>query len=106
MDKKSVWYALILSFVRVVLATIGGALLRKGIIDQGLLDRLLSEGSAQIVGVLITFVVLGWSFRDKIINAIRHYFALEALPGTPPELIDSQVARLGWRAKLSLLFRE
>lgn len=102
MNPDTVWAALIGAFVRALLLAIFTPLVTKGIIDDALLQRLLGEGGAQIVGVIMMALVLLWSWRNKILEWFKLRLALDAAPGTEtPGTIAANAANVSFTEKMS-----
>ncbi len=103
--KDSIWVSLLSAFVRWLLVFVAGALARKGIIDQALIDRFMSEGTASIVACLLALVALAWSFRAKIIEWLQFHFALTSERFTPPSDVRGAVRALSTKEQIGLALK-
>lgn len=107
MDKtKTVWGALAGSFIRALLTVIGAFLMRKGLIDQALLDRLLTEGTAELLGFALVGAMLLWSMRDKIIGFLKVHIGLLSAPKTTSAQVDTAVSNMPIGDKLKVALTE
>jgi hypothetical protein len=103
MDKdKTVWAGILGSFIRVALTFIGSRLLAKGLISQELLDRLLTEGTAQILGYALVGVAILWSLRNKIIGFVKMRVALLSPPKTSAAEVDTAVSEIPLTEKIAI----
>lgn len=102
---STVWGALIGALIRWILMLIAGPLVAKGIIGDDLLERLMSEGTAQIVAGVISVGVLLWSFRAKIVAWVKLRFALNAEPTASISAVESRVSAVPETTKVSMALK-
>lgn len=90
----NVWKALFGTLLRALLLFVFNPLRKHGVIDQVLFDRLVDEGSQQILDGVITALVILWSCRQKIEAHLIAHYAHAASPGTAKSWIESAVKAL------------
>lgn len=90
-----IWRDILTATVRHLLAYVAAWMVMKGVIDEELSKRFLADGAADIVGWLVGFVVMFlpilWSWRDKIRRRVELITGLEMSSGTP-EALSREVA--------------
>lgn len=101
-----VWKLVLYSVVQWLLMLIFAPLVKRGIIPQELLDRLLDEGAQQAVAGLIALGVLAWSLRDNIVAVAKVVIAAAKPEETPLKEVDRTARRLSFREKLWLAINQ
>lgn len=98
--EKTVWNALLGSMVRAALLFVGGLLLRKGVISQDELDKLLTEGAAQLTGAIIALIAVVWSFRAQLKSYLLKHVALQVPNNTTRAEVAETVKAMPLSEKL------
>lgn len=96
----NVWKALFGTLLRALLLFVFNPLRKHGVIDQMLFDRLVDEGSQQILDIVITALVVLWSCRQKIEAYLIARYAHAATPTTSKSWIENAVKALSEWEKL------
>jgi hypothetical protein len=101
-----VWKLALSAIVQWLLMLIFAPLVRRGIIPQELLDRLLDEGTQQVVAGLIALGVLAWQLRVHIIAVAKVVIAAAKPEETPVREVDRTARQLSFREKLWLAINQ
>ena len=64
-NDKAVWWMILFGIIRHLLTALGTYLVARGIIDSSTHERLVGEGTTEVVGWIIIIVPFVWSWLQK-----------------------------------------
>lgn len=99
-----IWRPILSALVRWLLLLLLAPLVARGILDQETVDGWLGEAAGQIVTVLLTLAVLGWSILDKIITRTTMKEALVAPASSTIAEVKATVAAMPVSEQISGAF--